>query len=361
MSILRSILNRLMLKADATVTTQTTAVIEATTTNSGIAIVPNGSGAITAQIPDGTIAGGNARGVNAVDLQMSRTANNQVAFGSNSVISGGINNRISNLNCSIIGGNSNAATEQHASVIGGINNISSGVYSTAGGSGGNITGRGATGIGENLTISGRSSAGFGGALTISNDYSGSFGNFNLVQSLYSMGFGNGTKSYLQGQLTNSGNLNFNRGNNQYSFINPSKIAQLETSSTTVLSLDGTGITNLIIPDGNTRAWNVQVNWVCLISAISGTATGISVGDVITSVDFFGFKKTSGVSSISAITTTATNLMVTSPAFYALSSIAYTVGASQELSLTFTGPTFEGGGSVTARITARVELTEIASN
>src|SRR5210317_585124 len=53
---------RIGLSSDSTATTQTTAVIQATDTNSGIAIVPNGTGAITAQVPDGTTAGGEARG-----------------------------------------------------------------------------------------------------------------------------------------------------------------------------------------------------------------------------------------------------------------------------------------------------------
>jgi hypothetical protein len=40
-------------------------------------------------------------------------------------------------------------------------------------------------------------------------------------------------------------------------------------------------------------------------------------------------------------------------------MTYSAGASQELALTFTGPTFAGGGSVTVRSVARVQLTETA--
>ena len=63
-----------------TFTTQGTVVISATSQNSGIAIVPNGSGFFSLDIPDGS-GGGNARGVNSVDLQMVRTNVNQVASG----------------------------------------------------------------------------------------------------------------------------------------------------------------------------------------------------------------------------------------------------------------------------------------
>ena len=95
-------------------------------------------------------------------------------------------------------------------------------------------------------------------------------------------------------------------------------------------------------------------------AITGTATGISVGDVVTSIDLLAFKRVSGTSSSSIHTSVATKLMVTTPAAYAACAIAYSAGASQELAMTFTGPTFVGGGSVTMRVVARVELTEVAN-
>ena len=139
----------------------------------------------------------------------------------------------------------------------------------------------------------------------------------------------------------------------------SREASLTTAATTVLSLDGTGVTNLIIPRGNNRAWNVQVNWVAIVTTITGTATGITVGDVITSIDLLAFKKIGGISSASTHTSTATKLMVTTPAAYAACAINYTAGASQEMALTFTGPTFLGGGSVTMRVVANIELTEVA--
>ena len=41
------------------------------------------------------------------------------------------------------------------------------------------------------------------------------------------------------------------------------------------------------------------------------------------------------------------------------SLAYSAGASQELAMTFTGPTFAGGGSVTMRVVAKVQLVEVA--
>ena len=60
-------------------------------TNIGIALTPKGTGYISAQVPDGTTAGGNARGERAVDLQLTRAAVTQVASGANSFAAGARN------------------------------------------------------------------------------------------------------------------------------------------------------------------------------------------------------------------------------------------------------------------------------
>jgi hypothetical protein len=51
----------------------------------GLVLGVTGTGAITAQMPDGTTAGGNARGAGALDFSRSRTAATQVASGQDSV------------------------------------------------------------------------------------------------------------------------------------------------------------------------------------------------------------------------------------------------------------------------------------
>jgi hypothetical protein len=123
----------------------------------------------------------------------------------------------------------------------------------------------------------------------------------------------------------------------------------------LLSLDGTGSTNLIIPDGNNRLWNVQVNWNAVVTSISGTATGVTVGDVIAGNTELAFKRVGGTSSVVG---TIRNVS-TYDASMSAATMTYSAGASQELALTFTGPTFAGGGSVTVRSVARVQLTETA--
>lgn len=64
------------------------ASIQATgdTTNVSVSVVPKGTGSFSLQVPDGTAAGGNARGANSVDLSTTRSAATQVASGSQSFV-----------------------------------------------------------------------------------------------------------------------------------------------------------------------------------------------------------------------------------------------------------------------------------
>lgn len=95
-------------------------------------IVLNPAGAfhsIMMQIPDGTIAGGNTRGPNSIDLQYVRTNANQVASGFQSMIFGGEQNRAA---CGL----------GYCVVLGGFNNISTGAFSGSyGGQNGTDDGR----------------------------------------------------------------------------------------------------------------------------------------------------------------------------------------------------------------------------
>jgi hypothetical protein len=121
-----------------------------------------------------------------------------------------------------------------------------------------------------------------------------------------------------------------------------------------LSLDGTGTTNLLIPDGNNRVWNVTVKWSSVVTVISGTATGVTVGDVISGTTELTFKRVGGTSSLVGITRNVTTYDTSMSA----ASMGYAAGGSGQLALTFTGPTFAGGGTLTVRSVAKVELTEI---
>jgi hypothetical protein len=140
-----------------------------------VSIVPKGTGAFCLAVPDGTSAGGNARGANAVDLQTSRTAANQVATQAGDIAIG-INNRV---NCDLgpgiaIGhtnsslgrgttiaiGKSNTAGDgsQNAAFIAiGVQNTANVFYATAIGESNTSSGPAAITIGYSNAASGRCS------------------------------------------------------------------------------------------------------------------------------------------------------------------------------------------------------------
>ncbi len=90
---------------------------------------PKGTGPLLAQFPDNGVAGGGARGANAVDLQTSRWAAVHVASGALSVIGGGFANLASGVNSTISGGDGNQATATRGTVAGGGLNQATGVAS----------------------------------------------------------------------------------------------------------------------------------------------------------------------------------------------------------------------------------------
>ncbi len=108
------------------------------TTNGDAVFSSKGSGALIAQVPDNTTTGGNKRGVNAVDWQMSRTNAVSVASGQYSVVAGGQGNRASGSSSVVSGGSGNAASSPNAVVGGGENNQSTALYTCISGGSANV-------------------------------------------------------------------------------------------------------------------------------------------------------------------------------------------------------------------------------
>lgn len=73
-------------------------------TNIDVALIPKGTGAVLADIPDSTAAGGNKRGDQAVDWQTYRTSASHVASGAFSVLGGGAENITDGVSSVIPGG-----------------------------------------------------------------------------------------------------------------------------------------------------------------------------------------------------------------------------------------------------------------
>jgi hypothetical protein len=393
--------SRLRITSDPNVSTQTSAVIVADTTNANLVISPNGTGALVANVPDGTSTGGNPRGTNAVDLQMSRSNLGQIASGSYSFLVGQSNtagsahtvvggqsntasstgsvifgrsnssqgddgvvfgngntvgstcsqsgvlsgnaNTVSSARSVICGGQTNtASTGTHATVVGGSTNTSSGQNSVSGGSG-------------NLASAARSVS-FGGSNNAASEASVCLGQQNATSQPYSFSSGYFASSYLYGQVSRQNGRFDSTGDAQVSQLVARKSDTLLTAATTVLSLDGTGTTNLIIPTGVDRMWNVTIKYVAVVTTITGTATGVTVGDTKSQNIEIGFKKVGGVSSLVG---GGSFSIPQEDASMGSASLIPTAGASQQLALTFTAPTFAGGGSVTCRVVAAISLTEVS--
>jgi hypothetical protein len=309
-------------------------------------------------------------------------------------ISLGNNNTVSSNNSTVSGGQSNtASTNTHATVVGGHTNTSSGQYAVSGGNANTASGNTSIALGDRATASGFAAVAIGNA-TSSSTRSVAIGSGTLVsggdgsigfmggqvtdlggtesvgacafgrsktKSIGGFAFGEDSLSYLRNQFVQSpiniygGNTTY-LGHSQASQVIALRQAILTTGATTVLSLDGTGTTNLIIPDGNNRVWNVVASWTAVVTAITGTATGVSVGDVATECNLFAFKKIAGVSSIVG---TVTSVASHNDASMATAAMGYTAGASQELTPTFSAPIFVGGGSLTIRVVLKLMLTEVA--
>jgi len=160
-------------EAEATTSPNNTVYVDSltaagSTTNVDVAIVPKGSGAFMLDIPDNTATGGNKRGTNAVDLQTSRNANDQVASGNNSFVAGQ-NNRAAGSN-SVTIGTSCAAT--------GSNSVTIGTSCTA-------SGQESLALGRSSTSSNFQSLVLGAYCTASGQESLALGNFSLSSGTYS--------------------------------------------------------------------------------------------------------------------------------------------------------------------------------
>ena len=155
-------------------------------TNSSVVITPKGTGAfILGPKPDGGTTGGNARGANAVDMQIVRIASNQVAGAPGSCIAGGARNITS-------GG----AGQEYSFVGGGFSNTASGYCSSVFGASSFATGSRSFAAGQSSTASGIISTAFGGS-TASATYAFSSGSASVANRL-------GMHAHANGQIATAG-------------------------------------------------------------------------------------------------------------------------------------------------------------
>lgn len=128
------------------------------TTNTDFALTPKGTGALLAQVPDGTATGGNKRGARAVDLQRSRSNAAQVASGADAFAVG-------------------------------ISNTASAARSMALGSTNNVSGQNAFAAGASNTVSVSNAVALGGSNDVSGDSGSAVGDSNTVSALFAVAIG----------------------------------------------------------------------------------------------------------------------------------------------------------------------------
>lgn len=183
----------------------------ATLPTSGTTNPMQGNGGFSLQVPDGTVTGGNPRGLGAVDLQMVRTAATQVASGAQS-FAAGIVNRASGAQSFAIG-DSNTASGITAVAIGDRNtasgndsvamgslNTASGIESVAMGDTNTASSSGAVAIGVINTASGGSAVAMGSGCVASGSNSFAVGQSNTANATVSGVFAGsyGTTRSIQG-------------------------------------------------------------------------------------------------------------------------------------------------------------------
>jgi hypothetical protein len=166
-------------------------------TNIGLALSPKGTGYISAQVPDGTSTGGNARGARSVDLQTSRSAATQVASGTSSVCLGASNTASGSSSVAI--GSSNNATGT-ASIAVGQTNTSSNTGSFAAGSFCNAAANSSVAMGTSCSATAESAV--------------SLGNSNSAQGLGSMAIGIQSIAHIRTMLTHGAGAFAVQGDNQ---------------------------------------------------------------------------------------------------------------------------------------------------
>lgn len=133
-------------------------VVSLTATNAAThvdaVLAPKGTGGIAAAVADNS-TGGNKRGTNAVDLQLVRSANTNVASGASSGLFAGEGNVASAARATCVGGSTNTASAQDSGCFAGIGNVASGQESVCIGGGGNTSsGQKSVTIGGSNTASG---------------------------------------------------------------------------------------------------------------------------------------------------------------------------------------------------------------
>jgi hypothetical protein len=323
---------RVTVGQDTTVTTEVCAVIMTDVTNANLVIAPNGTGAIIADIPDGTAAGGNARGNNAVDLQTSRTNAVHVASGLESVISGGIGNRATNQWAVVGGGNANSANGDRSCVLGGSGNNSSVAFSSI------LGGQDNAASGNNATIGG------GQINTASGEFSTVSGGARAIASRYGQR-ANASGRFAADSDAQTSSLTFRRS--------------ITGTAITELFLDGSSLRAILaLPTGatNARAWSGKLDLVAIVATAGGG--GLSANETFMGNYTFAILRKGTTTQMTPLISPSSVLSEFADA--GMADCLVTIDAddtTEALRIQFTPPSTADGTTV-IRVVATAYLTEV---
>jgi len=246
-----------------------------TATDVDFIISPKGAGAILAQQPDGTVAGGNNRGDYAIDFQMVRDGEAQVASGTGAIILGGANNISSGYGSVVLGGGVNIASGDASAVLGfistatghfsfaaGYSNDATANYSIAIGRDATASNESAVAIGNNPIASGYAALAMGDYTTASGRISTAFGNRTTAPSGYETVLGRYNTDYTPSSPTDwiATDRLFVVGNGATDVTKSNALTILKNANTTIggsLTINGNG-TDASITFPTTRGTSGQV-------------------------------------------------------------------------------------------------------
>lgn len=242
--------------------------------NIDVAIAPRGTGAISAQVPDSTVVGGNKRGDNSVDFQITRTSIDKVSAGSQSFIGSGNNNRAAGVQSVVCGGNFNTAGNVQSVVCGGESNSATGTLAVVAGGSGN------TASGSSAVISGGGSNSSSGLTSVV-----SGGQSNLADGTNSVvpGGNGATTRGLTGRLSFSSGTFASGGDAQYGLI----VLRRSTTDSAPLAITSTNVgassINIpVLPNSCIYAFRGQV--VCIQTAgVAGAVNDCKAWDIVGSI------------------------------------------------------------------------------
>lgn len=325
---------------------------QSNTTDADLAFLPKGSGALLAQVPTGTAAGGNKRGQYAVDFQRARSSAASVASGNYSALIGGSNNRATGLRAANIGGASNNAAGTDSALVGGLSNSTSGAYATT------VGGNSATAAGSYSTIVGASLSSAQGDFSVvvggDTNYGGGF-----VSAIIG---GNANETTADYATVVGGSRGTDRGIKAI-YVVPASFHPIEdkngVSQTAILVL-GSQTTNAtptrITCDGSAAAANNQL-------ILSNNSAVYFKGSVIANITGAGNTKSWTFDGqikrgANAAATTLTGSTVASPYGDAGAS-TWTVALAADTTNGGLAVTVTGQASTTIRWVCRLETTEVS--